>query len=68
MLVQVGGFNLSLVMRKLIGRGNPRGLQGLFSSIFGVFLVLWKVMATVCGNFTQPDHRIAPPTPMRMAA
>ena len=44
MLLQVGGFNLSLVMRKLIGRGTPRGLQGLFSHIFSPLLMLWTVV------------------------
>jgi transposase len=44
MLLQVGGFNLSLVMRKLIGRGTPRGLQGLFSHIFSPLLLLWTVV------------------------
>ena len=29
LLVHVGGFNLGLVMRKLMGRGTPRGFQGL---------------------------------------
>lgn len=29
LLVHVAGFNLSLVMRKVFGRGTPRGLQGL---------------------------------------
>jgi transposase len=28
-LIHVGGLNLSLVMRHLLGRGTPRGLQGL---------------------------------------
>lgn len=28
LLVHAGGFNLGLVMRKLLGRGTPRGLQG----------------------------------------
>jgi transposase len=28
LLVHIGGFNLSLVMRKLMGRGTARGLQG----------------------------------------
>ena len=28
-LIHVGGFNLSLVMRQLLGKGTPRGLQGL---------------------------------------
>jgi len=29
LLVHVGGFNLGLVMRKLLGRGTPRGFQGI---------------------------------------
>ena len=29
-LIHTGGFNLSLVMRKLVGRGTPRGLAALF--------------------------------------
>jgi transposase len=28
-LIHVGGFNLSLVMRQSLGKGTPRGLQGL---------------------------------------
>jgi transposase len=46
MLIQVGGFNLGLLMRKLIGFGKPRRLQGLFSSIFSLALALWKYRAT----------------------
>ena len=46
LLVHMGGFNLSLVMRKLTGIGKPRGLQGLFLSTFGLFGVLWSVLAT----------------------
>ena len=32
-LVHVAGFNLSLVMRKLLGVGTPRGLQGRLAAI-----------------------------------
>jgi transposase len=42
LLVHVGGFNLSLVMRKLIGFGKPRHLQGLFGSFFGLLSGLWN--------------------------
>jgi transposase len=39
LLVHVAAFNLGLVMRKALGRGTPRGLQGynaaLFFTIFG---------------------------------
>ena len=47
MLLQVGGFNLSLVMRKLIGRGTPRGLQGLFSGVFSSLVMLWAIVSNV---------------------
>jgi len=43
MLTHVGGFNLSLVMHKLIGRGTPRGLQGAFSALFAPIYVLWEI-------------------------
>ena len=47
LLVHVGGFNLSLVMRKLTGFGKPRRLQGLFCSIFDSIWVLWMVVARI---------------------
>jgi transposase len=34
-LLHVAGFNLSLVMRKLLGAGTPRGLSGLAARILG---------------------------------
>jgi transposase len=47
LLIHVGGFNLSLVMRRLIGIGKPRRLQGLFASILRVVFDLWSVLATI---------------------
>jgi transposase len=47
LLVHAGGFNLSLVMRKLVGIGKPRRLQGLFSRIFGVLWAMWNVLALI---------------------
>jgi transposase len=44
MLVHVGGFNLGLVMRKLIGVGKPRRLQGLFACIFDALWALWSLL------------------------
>jgi len=38
--LHVAGFNLSLVMRQLIGFGTPRGLQGRFVEIYAL-LRLW---------------------------
>ena len=40
LLIHVGGFNLSLVMRKIFGLGKPRGLQGLVFDIFQTLLDL----------------------------
>jgi len=37
----LGGFNLSLVMRQLLGKGTPRGLQGLSADALLAFLRLW---------------------------
>jgi transposase len=58
MLVQVGGFNLSLVMRKLIGKGTPRGLQGLFLRIFSTLMVLWTMVSRVWRQIADPRREI----------
>jgi hypothetical protein len=47
LLIHVGGFNLGLVMRRLIGIGKPRRLQGLFASIFDLIFDLWNVLRTI---------------------
>jgi len=47
LLVHVGGFNLGLVMRRLMGIGKPRRLQGLLPSILQVVFDLWSVLATI---------------------
>jgi transposase len=40
LLIHVGGFNLGLVMRHLIGLGTPRGLQGRVAAVIAALLVL----------------------------
>jgi transposase len=40
-LIHVGGFNLSLVMRQLMGKGTPRGLQGLSADTLLLILRFW---------------------------
>ena len=47
LLIHVGGFNLSLVMRRLTGIGKPRRLQGFFARILGMILDLWSVWAAI---------------------
>ena len=66
MLVHVGGFNLSLIMRKVFGHGTPRGLQGvrgLFLRIFGVIRMLGRAVVEVWSGAEElelPDHRFDP--------
>ncbi len=67
LLIHVGGFNLSLVMRRLMGIGKPRRLQGLFASIFDLILALWRFVATMAAQRKivatekpiQPSNRLA---------
>ena len=40
-LIQVGGFHLSLRMRQLLGKGTPRGLQGLSAESLLMWLRFW---------------------------
>ena len=50
LLVHAGGFNLALIMRKLVGIGKPRRLQGACASIFAclglLLLYAWSVLRT----------------------
>jgi transposase len=61
LLVHVGGFNLGLVMRRLTGCGKPRRLQGLFSSVFGLFWTLWTVVRSrrTCAAALGCSERLA---------
>ena len=40
LLIHVGGYNLSLVLRLTIGKGTPRGLQDLAILSFAAFILL----------------------------
>jgi transposase len=66
MLVHVGGFNLGLVMRKLIGVGKPRRLQGLISFIFELVWSLWNVLAAIGRNLglSGRSDRVWPRLPL----
>src|SRR5712692_4276954 len=50
LLVHAGGFNLALIMRKLVGVGKPRRLQGACACIFSclglLLLYVWSVLRT----------------------
>jgi transposase len=42
LLIHAGGFNLGLVMRHLLGRGTPRGLQDRQATVLAALLVLLR--------------------------
>ena len=44
MLVHASGFNLGLVMRRLVGVRTPRGLQGRLAAIFMIVLARYDVL------------------------
>jgi hypothetical protein len=48
--VPVGGFNLGLLMRTLLGVGTPRGLQGRLGAMIGMLVALiagrWRDVVT----------------------
>src|SRR5215471_6227070 len=50
LLIHIAGFNLSLVLRLMTGKGTPRGLQGLAIAYFLTLIVLvdllWRVLGT----------------------
>ena len=52
LLVHAGGFNLALILRKLVGVGKPRQLQGALACILAWFGLLlhdaWTALQTGC--------------------
>ncbi len=53
LLVHAGAFNLALILRKLVGIGKPRRLQGAGACIFAclrlLLLYVWSVLRTGLG-------------------
>jgi transposase len=45
LLIHAGGFNLSLLMRQLIGAGTPRGLQGRLAAALVALLTLIRTLS-----------------------
>ncbi|GAI93579.1 unnamed protein product, partial [marine sediment metagenome] len=46
LLIHVSGFNLSLVLRKALGVGKPRALQGRLRCVLETILCLWKTLGS----------------------
>jgi transposase len=63
-LIHVGGFNLSLVMRQLLGKGTPRGLQGLSADALLILLRFWIALLVRTGHesasvpLPMPSHAV----------
>jgi transposase len=50
LLIHVGGFNLGLLMRQLIGVGTPRGLQGRLAAAMCALLMLFRTLRLPVGR------------------
>ena len=44
LLIHVAGFNLSLILRQLLGLGTARGLQGLAARVVGLWDGFWAAI------------------------
>ena len=53
-LIHIGGFNLSLIMRQLLGKGTPRGYQGFSGDAALMLLQLWIALLVHCGEENMP--------------
>jgi transposase len=50
LLLHVAAFNLSLILRREIGAGTPRGLQDRWNRIFFRFWLVWMILRSLCGR------------------
>jgi transposase len=46
-LIHASGFNLGLVLRRLVGVGTPRGLQGRVAALMALLMRLYRAISTV---------------------
>jgi hypothetical protein len=72
LLVHAAGFNLSLILRKTLGVGKPRRLQGLcprLVALLGAFYALLAALIADRGNSDsgspQERHFVLPSEPNR---
>ena len=50
LLVHAAAFNLGLLMRRVVGVGTPRGLQGHAAHALAALVALWTTLATLVGR------------------
>jgi len=60
LLIHVGGFNLGLLMRQLIGVGTPRGLQGRLIALVVALLTLNREIWDRVTRRQRPVRRVSP--------
>lgn len=56
LLIHAAGFNLSLVLRKIMGIGTARGRQGLFARIFALLARWMTALRRHTGQTRHCDH------------
>ena len=60
--VHIGGFNLGLLMRTLVGVGTPRGLQGRVLALVVAVLAPWRAQATTWASSHLAATIVATPS------
>jgi hypothetical protein len=55
--IHIGGFNLGLLLRQLIGVGTPRGLQGRLNAVLAALLTLIRMLSEPLTRHWCPDRR-----------
>ena len=56
LLIHVAAFNLSLILRREIGVGTPRGLQDLRNYLFFCFYAVWMVLESCSESHHHPQE------------
>jgi transposase len=69
LLIHVAGFNLSLIMRQLLGLGTARGMQGLAARVFAGLDALCKLMCRLLSSpIAAPERPRVTTTQLGIAA
>jgi transposase len=65
LLIHAGAFNLSLIMRKTVGRGTPRGFQGSANALLLLFqMLIWFLTDAVQQQRPQSAKKVVTFTKM----
>ena len=59
-LIHIGGFNLSLALRKLLGKGTPRAFQGLSADALLILLRFWIATLALTVEESVPLPKFTP--------